>query len=152
MVKNLPASAGDVGLISGSERSPGKGNGSPLQCSCLENPMVVYSPWDHKESDRTERAHTHTHTRARARVYVRAHVCVRVWMCTRTCPHMLSSSVVSDSLQPHGLQPARLLCSWDFPGKNTGVGCHALLQGLFLTQELNPCLLCLLHCRQILYH
>ena len=31
------------------------------------------------------------------------------------------SSVVSDSLQPHGLQPARLLCPWDCPGKNTGV-------------------------------
>ena len=33
----------------------------------------------------------------------------------------------------------------DSPGKNTGVGCHALLQGIFLTQELNLCLLCLLH-------
>ena len=28
-------------------------------------------------------------------------------------------------LQPHGLQPTRLLCPWDFPGKNTGVGCHS---------------------------
>ena len=35
--------------------------------------------------------------------------------------------------------------SWDSPGKNTGVGCHALLQGIFLTQGLNPCLLHLLH-------
>ena len=43
-------------------------------------------------------------------------------------------SVVSDSLQSHGLQPARLLCSWDFPGKNTEVGCYSLLQGIFLTQ------------------
>ena len=50
-----------------------------------------------------------------------------------------------DSLQPHGLWPARLLCPWDSPGKNIGVGRHALLQGIFLTQELNPCLLCLLH-------
>ena len=39
-----------------------------------------------------------------------------------------SYSVVSDSLRPHGLQPARFLCPWDFPGKNTGVGCHLLLQ------------------------
>ena len=39
-------------------------------------------------------------------------------------------SVTSDSLWPHGLQPARLLCSWDFPGKSTGVGCHFLLQSL----------------------
>ena len=54
------------------------------------------------------------------------------------------ASVVSASLQPHGLQPFRLLCPWDSPGKNTGMGCHALLQGIFLTQELNLCLLCLL--------
>ena len=51
-------------------------------------------------------------------------------------------------LQPHGLQPTRLLCPWDSPGKNTGVDCHFLLQGIFPTQELNPGLL---HCRQIFY-
>ena len=44
----------------------------------------------------------------------------------------------------YGLYPARLLCPWDSPGKNTGVGCHALLQGIFLTQGSNPHLLCLL--------
>ena len=44
--------------------------------------------------------------------------------------------------------PARLLCPWDSPGKNTGVGCHFLLQGVFLRQGLN---LVLLHYRQILY-
>ena len=38
------------------------------------------------------------------------------------------SLVLSDSLQPQGLQPTRLLCPWDSPGKSTGVGCHALLQ------------------------
>ena len=37
--------------------------------------------------------------------------------------------------------PIRLLSPWDFPGKNTGVGCHFPLQGIFLTQGLNPCLL-----------
>ena len=42
-------------------------------------------------------------------------------------------------------KPARLLCPWDSPGKNTGVGCHALLQGIFLTQRSNLSLLCLLH-------
>ena len=61
----------------------------------------------------------------------------------------VSHSVVSDSLPPHGLGPTRLLCSWDFPGKNTGLGCHFLLQGVFLTQGLNPGLP---HCSQILYH
>ena len=46
-------------------------------------------------------------------------------------------SVVSDSVQPHGLQPTSLLCPWNSPGKNTGVGSHSLLQGIFLTQGLN---------------
>ena len=62
-------------------------------------------------------------------------------------------SVVSSSLWPYGLQPARLLCPWDFPGKNTGVGWHFLLQGIYLpnpgsnfsTQGSNPHLLCLLY-------
>ena len=45
----------------------------------------------------------------------------------------ISRSVVSDFLRPHGLQPARLLCPWDSLGKNTGVGCHFLLQGTFPT-------------------
>ena len=52
---------------------------------------------------------------------------------------------------PLGCSRSRLLCSWDFPGKNTEVGCHFLLQGIFPTQGLNPYLLCLLHWRQILY-
>ena len=58
-----------------------------------------------------------------------------------------SSSVVPDSLQPHGLQPTKLLCPWDFSGKSTGVGCHFLLQGILPTQGLN---LGLPHCRQTL--
>ena len=43
-----------------------------------------------------------------------------------------SCSVVSDSLRPHGLQPTRLLCPWDFPGKRTGVGCHCLFQYIYI--------------------
>ena len=58
---------------------------------------------------------------------------------------------MSGSLGPFGLWPARLLCPWGFPGKNTGVGCHFLLQGIFLTQGLNPHVLRLLHHRRILY-
>ena len=58
---------------------------------------------------------------------------------------MLSCSVVSDSWQPHGLWPTRLLCPWDFPGKNTEVCFRALLQGIFLTQRLNPSILHLLN-------
>ena len=45
MVKNLPAYAGDVGLISGSERLPGEGAGNPLQYSCLKNPMDRGAWW-----------------------------------------------------------------------------------------------------------
>ena len=53
-------------------------------------------------------------------------------------------SVVSDSLRLHGLEPTRLLCPWDPPGKNAEEGCCALLQGIFPTQPLNLHLLCLL--------
>ena len=70
-----------------------------------------------------------------------------VWFVCCCC--CLVTSVMSDSVQPCGLPPARILCPWDSPGKHTGVGCHALLQGIFPTQGLNPGLL---HCRQILYH
>ena len=58
---------------------------------------------------------------------------------------LLSHLVVSDSLRPLGLWPARLLCSWNFPGKNTGVGCHLPTPGNLPDQGLNPCLLSLLH-------
>ena len=70
MVKKLPANAGDgwvAGLIPGSGRSPGGGNGNPLQYSCLENPVdrgdwqaTVYGVT--KESDTTECIHTHSHS------------------------------------------------------------------------------------------
>ena len=60
----------------------------------------------------------------------------------------VSCSFTSDSLRPHRLYPTRLLCPWDSPGKNTGVGSHSLLQGSVPIQGLNPGLL---HCRQILY-
>ena len=59
-------------------------------------------------------------------------MCYRAWSCL--------------TLQPH--EPTRLLCPWDFQGKNTGVGCHFLLQEIFPTQGLNPGLP---HCRQMLY-
>ena len=52
------------------------------------------------------------------------------------------------TLRSYGLWPARLLCPWNFPGKNTGVGYHLLLQGIFPTQGLNPGLP---HCRQVFF-
>ena len=70
--------------------------------------------------------------RAKLEVQLFASVCVPV---AQLCPTLL---------RPHGLQPVRLLCPWDFPSKNTGVGCHILLQGTFLIQGSNLPLLCLL--------
>ena len=65
-------------------------------------------------------------------------------------PHVVMLQVVvAQSLRPHGLQPTRLPCPWDSPGKNTSVDCLSLLQGISLTQGLN---LGLWHCRQILSH
>ena len=71
----------------------------------------------------------------------RAHACVCVCVCVlvaQSCPTLCNP----------GLQPARLLCPWNSPGKNTRVGSHGLLHGIFLTQRSNPGLL---HCRWILY-
>ena len=61
---------------------------------------------------------------------------------------MISCFIHVQLLATLWVYPARLLCPWDSPGKNTGVGCHAFLQEIFPTQESNPGLL---HCRQILY-
>ena len=67
---------------------------------------------------------------------------------TCTSAFVLCGAVMSHSLQPQGLQSTRLLCPWDSSDKSTGVGCHALLQGIFATQGSNPGLP---HCRRILY-
>ena len=68
---------------------------------------------------------------------------INLWKC-----ETVSCSVMSHSLWPHELQAARLLCPWDSPGQNTGVGSCSLLQEIFPTQGSNPGLL---HCRQILW-
>ena len=74
--------------------------------------------------------------------YCSLNLSVRLLLCTCMCSQSL---IMSDSLQPHVLQPIKLLCPWDFPGKDAGVGYHTLLQGIFLTLGSNPCLLRLLH-------
>ena len=66
-------------------------------------------------------------------------VCVCVYVCVHVCVRVHARSVVADSLLTHW--PAMLLCPRGFAGENTRVGCQFLLQGNFLTQELNPCLL-----------
>ena len=89
----------------------GEGNGHPLQCSCLENPRDGGAWW--------------------------AAICVVAQ--SRTRLKRLSSS--SRRLPKAGTLVFPLLCPWNSPSKNTGVGCHALLQGIFPTQESNPGLL-----------
>ena len=69
---------------------------------------------------------------------LKASLCAWVHAC-------LVTSAVSDSFWSYGPHPSRPLCLWGSPGKNTEVDCHALIQGIFPTQGLNPCHLCLLH-------
>ena len=57
-------------------------------------------------------------------IYIHTHIYIYVCMCILL---LCSHSVMSSSLWPRGLKPARLLFPWDFPGKNMGVGCHTLL-------------------------
>ena len=87
--------------------------------------------------------HNFPHLEKGAVVYIPLSVVAKiVYVC-------VSCSLVSDSLQCHGLLPTRLLCPWDSPGKNPEVGCHSLPQESFPTRGLNSGLL---HSRQILYH
>ena len=62
-------------------------------------------------------------------------VCTYIWFCC------LVAELYPTLLQPHGLYPFRFFCSWDFPGKNIGVGCYFLPQGIFLSQGSNLCCL-----------
>ena len=66
------------------------------------------------------------------------------YKCVCTCVCLIAHSYLT--LWPHGLPGSSV--RGDSPGKNTGAGCHAFLQGIFPTQGPNPCLL---HCKQILY-
>ena len=65
-------------------------------------------------------------------VSILVHLCLHALLC-QLCPTLCNP------------MDCRLLCPWDSPGKNTGVGCQALLQGIFPTQRLNLCLFSLLH-------
>ena len=76
------------------------------------------------------------------------------FLCARVCHLCAKSLQFSLTLcDPMDCSPpARLLCPWDSPGKITGVGCHALLQGIFLTQGLNQHLYVSFISRWVLYH
>ena len=163
--KESTCNAGDLGLIPGSGRSFGKRIGYPLQYSCLES-SIDRGAWratvqSIAQSDTTEWLSTQAHTGLKMEwvhfnwgFLVKASVQVKF-------THTYSSSVLvvcnvkvlvaqlCPTLRPHGLKPARILCPWDSPGKNPGVGSHALLQRIFPTQGSNPGLQ---HCRQVLFH
>ena len=111
--------------------------------------------WDHKESDATERLLNMPANLENSAVatelekvsfhsYPKERQCQRMFKLPHNCTSH-ASKVMLKSLQ------ARLQCPWDFSAKNIGMGCHSLLQGIFLTQGLNLCLLRPLHCRRILY-
>ena len=75
-----------------------------------------------------------------------------LWTCQAcVCIHANSLQSCLTLCNPMDCSPPGSSCPWDSLGKNTRVSCHTLFPGIFLTQELNPCLPCLLHCRQILY-
>ena len=99
----------------------GEGNGNPLQCSCLENPRDR-EPGGLPSMGSHRVGHVQSWTQLNT---FHSFQCVLVTqLCLTLC-------------DPMELQPTRLLCAWNSPGKNTGVGCHFLLQGIFLTQGSN---------------
>ena len=100
---------------------------------CL--PLITIRRKGIQQENLPPNTHTHTHT------HTHTCICVHTVFLLSLCVY----SVVSNSLQPHGLYPTRFFCPWNFPGKNTGAGCHFLLQGIFLTQGSNSCLLRFLH-------
>ena len=68
------------------------------------------------------------------------------------CMHAKSLQSCPTLCMPMDCSPPGFSVDGDSPGKNTGVSCHALLQGIFQTQVSNPCLLCLLHWQGVLQH
>ena len=92
----------------------GEGNGHPLQCSCLENPRDGGAWWAVVCGV--------AESRTRLKRLSGSSSSIVVISC------QFSQSVVSNFVRPHRWQPTRLPCPWDSPGKNTGVGCHFLLQ------------------------
>ena len=103
----------------------GEGKGNPLQCSCLENPRDREAWWAAVyvvAQSRTRLKRLSSSSSSRENNYGLSSV-------------LFSRSVLSNSVQPQRQQPTRLPRPWDFPGKNTGVGCHFLLQCVNVKSE-----------------
>ena len=112
-------------MIPGLGRSPGDRNGNLLQCSCLENHMDRGSWWAtvHGVAKSQTQPSNFTHMYAAAAAAAKS---------LQSCP----------TLQLYRQQPTRLPRPWDSPGKNTGVGCHFLLQCMKVKSESEVTQLC----------
>ena len=141
VVKESSCKAGDLGSIPGLGRSPGGGHGNLLQYSCLENPMDRGAWWAiaHGVEKSQTRLSDWTELNCRGEK-TRANKDTVLSLVAPSCPTLHD---------PMDCSPPGSFVHEDSPGKNTGVGCHALLQEIFLTQGSNSGLP---HCRQILYH
>ena len=134
--KESACNLGNLGLIPGLGICPGEGKGYPLQCSGLENSMDCIV---HGITKSRTWSNSLTHRKPVTKWYACIHA-QSLQLCSTLCDPVDGS--------PPGSSHQRfwdLWCIRDSPGKNTGVGCHSLLQGIFLTQGLNPHLLHLLH-------
>ena len=122
--------------------SPGRGHSNPLEYSCLENPMdkgACWATFHGVETSWTRLKQLSKHAQHLIQLKFDIKIRILILGCVLVAQ-------LSDSLQPRGLQPTRFLCSWNSSGKNTGVGCHFLLQGIFLTRGSS---LSFLYCRHI---
>ena len=147
--KESNCSEGDMGLIPGWRRSPGEGNGNPIQCSYMEilwteEPGGLQSTA--KESDMTQQLNNND---------LDIEVCVCVCVCVRACICMRSvmcSFLFVALCEQWTVVCQALLCPWGFPGKGNRVGCYYLHQGIFRTQ--GSTLVSSISCigGQILYH
>ena len=117
--KESECNAGDKGLIPESGRSPGEGNGSPLQYSCLGNPMDRGTWWATIHGVTTV-----GHDLATNLPLPPAAAAAKL---PQSCPTLCDPI---DSSLP------RLLRPWDFPGKSTGVSCHCLPRAYLICQIL----------------
>ena len=133
-----------MGLIPGSGRSPGEGNGNPLQYSCLGNPMDTGS----------QQATVHGVTRVGYDITTKPPPSPLFQWLLQLIPPVIpfvminnKKKILLDKVKMKTLSWVRqFVTPWNFPGQNTGVGSLSLLQGIFPIQGSNPGLP---HCRQI---
>ena len=132
VIKNLPANAGDedVGLTPESGRSPGVGNSNPLQYSCLENSMDRGAWWSIVH--RAERSQTQLSTHAQIAHNIRNGNANQEESLkdNQSVKDLVAQSCMT-FCDPMDCSPPRLLCAWNSPSKNTGVGISYALNIVF---------------------